>query len=136
MSRNCTVSGWSGASPPYHVACSVDEDTSEVRPEARSSGERQQVVGAKERMLVCVSALQTERSYFATVRLVYTIGYGVSLVLLAAAVFILLLFRWEGSTLATLFITMPGFTGPLSCLHFCFIKSIMATLKSDSIEMK
>lgn len=36
---------------------------------------------------------QTERSYFATVKLLYTIGYSASLVLLAVAVFILLLFR-------------------------------------------
>ncbi|CAF95846.1 unnamed protein product, partial [Tetraodon nigroviridis] len=64
VSRNCTGSGWSGASPPYHIACSVDEDSSE-----------------------------TERSYFATVKLLYTIGYSASLVLLAVAVFILLLFR-------------------------------------------
>lgn len=39
------------------------------------------------------SGLQAERSYFAAVKLVYTIGYSASLVLLALAVLILLLFR-------------------------------------------
>uniref|UniRef100_A0A8D3CU85 Growth hormone releasing hormone receptor n=1 Tax=Scophthalmus maximus TaxID=52904 RepID=A0A8D3CU85_SCOMX len=36
---------------------------------------------------------QTEESYFATVRLIYTVGYSLSLVVLAVAVLILLLFR-------------------------------------------
>lgn len=36
---------------------------------------------------------QTEQSYFATVKLIYTIGYSVSLAVLAVAVLILLLFR-------------------------------------------
>uniref|UniRef100_A0A674N4S3 Growth hormone-releasing hormone receptor n=1 Tax=Takifugu rubripes TaxID=31033 RepID=A0A674N4S3_TAKRU len=64
VSRNCTSAGWSRTSPPYHIACSVDDD-----------------------------APETERSFFATVKLIYTIGYSVSLVLLAVAVSILLLFR-------------------------------------------
>lgn len=38
VSRNCTGAGWSDASPPYHIACSVDEDTSEVRQVTRSGG--------------------------------------------------------------------------------------------------
>lgn len=43
--------------------------------------------------LLSWSGLQAERSYFAAVKLVYTIGYSASLVLLALAVLILLLFR-------------------------------------------
>ncbi|XP_054646738.1 growth hormone releasing hormone receptor, like isoform X2 [Dunckerocampus dactyliophorus] len=64
VSRNCTDGGWSRPYPPYHVACSVDDDIPE-----------------------------TEQSYFATVKLIYTIGYSVSLLVLTAAVLILLLFR-------------------------------------------
>ncbi|XP_034438554.1 growth hormone releasing hormone receptor, like [Hippoglossus hippoglossus] len=64
VSRNCTSRGWSGPFPPYHVACSVDDDLPE-----------------------------TEESYFATVKLIYTVGYSVSLVVLTVAVLILLLFR-------------------------------------------
>ncbi|XP_039985108.1 growth hormone releasing hormone receptor, like [Xiphias gladius] len=64
VSRNCTSGGWSRPFPPYHIACSVDVDIPE-----------------------------TEESYFATVKLIYTIGYSVSLVVLAVAVLILLLFR-------------------------------------------
>uniref|UniRef100_A0A3Q4A924 Growth hormone-releasing hormone receptor n=1 Tax=Mola mola TaxID=94237 RepID=A0A3Q4A924_MOLML len=62
VSRNCTSAGWSRPSPPYHIACSVDDDI-------------------------------PEQSYFTTVKLIYTVGYSVSLVVLTAAVFILLLFR-------------------------------------------
>uniref|UniRef100_G3PDA1 Growth hormone-releasing hormone receptor n=1 Tax=Gasterosteus aculeatus aculeatus TaxID=481459 RepID=G3PDA1_GASAC len=62
VSRNCTREGWSGPFPPYHIACSVDDDI-------------------------------PERSYFATVKLIYTVGYSISLVVLAVAVMILLLFR-------------------------------------------
>ncbi|KAM9358229.1 growth hormone releasing hormone receptor, like [Symphorus nematophorus] len=64
VSRNCTSRGWSRPSPPYHIACSVDDDIPE-----------------------------TEQSYFVTVKLIYTIGYSISLVVLAVAVLILLLFR-------------------------------------------
>ncbi|XP_034035550.1 growth hormone releasing hormone receptor, like [Thalassophryne amazonica] len=64
VSRNCTSVGWSMPLPPYHIACSVDDDIPE-----------------------------TEQSYFATIKLIYTIGHSISLVVLAAAVFILLLFR-------------------------------------------
>nr|XP_057929087.1 growth hormone releasing hormone receptor, like [Doryrhamphus excisus] len=64
VSRNCTDGGWSRPFPPYHQACSVDDDIPE-----------------------------TEQSYFATVKLIYTVGYGVSLLVLIAAVLILLLFR-------------------------------------------
>eukprot|EP00064_Thunnus_orientalis_P008933 superscaffoldBa00001099_g8956 len=65
VSRNCTNGGWSRPFPPYHIACSVDDDIPE-----------------------------TEQSYFATVKLIYTAGYSVSLVVLTVAVLILLLFSW------------------------------------------
>lgn len=42
---------------------------------------------------VSLSRFQTEQSYFATVKLIYTVGYSISLVLLVVAVLILLLFR-------------------------------------------
>ncbi|CAK6955370.1 growth hormone releasing hormone receptor%2C like [Scomber scombrus] len=64
VSRNCTNGDWSGPFPPYHIACSVDDDIPE-----------------------------TEQSYFATVKLIYTVGYSISLVVLTVAVLILLLFR-------------------------------------------
>ncbi|XP_008405245.2 growth hormone releasing hormone receptor, like [Poecilia reticulata] len=64
VSRNCTSRGWSKPFPPYHIACTVDDDIPE-----------------------------TEQSYFATVKLIYTIGYSISLGVLAVAVFILLMFR-------------------------------------------
>lgn len=44
-------------------------------------------------MSLFLPGFQTERSFFATVKLIYTIGYSVSLVMLAVAVSILLLFR-------------------------------------------
>uniref|UniRef100_A0A672I4B4 Growth hormone-releasing hormone receptor n=1 Tax=Salarias fasciatus TaxID=181472 RepID=A0A672I4B4_SALFA len=64
VSRNCTGGGWSRPFPPYHIACSVEDAIPE-----------------------------TEEWYFATVKLIYTVGYSVSLAVLAVAVFILLLFR-------------------------------------------
>ncbi|XP_033820638.1 growth hormone releasing hormone receptor, like [Periophthalmus magnuspinnatus] len=64
VARNCTSGGWSKPFPPYHIACSVEDDLPE-----------------------------TELSYFATLKIIYTIGYSVSLVVLAVAVLILMLFR-------------------------------------------
>ncbi|XP_078802440.1 growth hormone releasing hormone receptor, like isoform X5 [Oryzias latipes] len=64
VSRNCTGGGWSRPFPPYHVACSVDDDIPE-----------------------------SEELYFTTVKMIYTVGYGVSLVVLTAAVLTLLFFR-------------------------------------------
>ncbi|KAM9385822.1 growth hormone releasing hormone receptor, like [Pholidichthys leucotaenia] len=64
VSRNCTDGGWSRLFPPYHIACKVEDDIPE-----------------------------TEEAYFATVRVIYTIGYSISLVVLTLAVLILLLFR-------------------------------------------
>lgn len=40
-----------------------------------------------------ISRFQTVQSYFATVKLIYTVGYSISLAVLSVAVFILLLFR-------------------------------------------
>uniref|UniRef100_A0A3B4D5L3 Growth hormone-releasing hormone receptor n=1 Tax=Pygocentrus nattereri TaxID=42514 RepID=A0A3B4D5L3_PYGNA len=60
VSRNCTSAGWSHPFPPYHEACSVEDDI-------------------------------PEESYFATVRLIYSVGYGASLFSLTVAVVILLL---------------------------------------------
>ncbi|KAL7864147.1 hypothetical protein AOLI_G00155670 [Acnodon oligacanthus] len=62
VSRNCTSAGWSHPFPPYHEACSVEDDI-------------------------------PEESYFATVRLIYSIGYGASLFSLTVAVVILVFFR-------------------------------------------
>uniref|UniRef100_A0A8C7R583 G-protein coupled receptors family 2 profile 2 domain-containing protein n=1 Tax=Oncorhynchus mykiss TaxID=8022 RepID=A0A8C7R583_ONCMY len=64
VSRNCTSNGWSQPFPPYHIACSVDDNIH-----------------------------IPEESYFATVKLIYSIGYGTSLFFLSIAVVILLLFR-------------------------------------------
>eukprot|EP00063_Salmo_salar_P096572 XP_014071407.1 PREDICTED: growth hormone-releasing hormone receptor-like isoform X2 [Salmo salar] len=64
VSRNCTSNGWSRPFPPYHIACSVDDNIH-----------------------------IPEESYFATVKLIYSIGYGTSLFFLSIAVVILLLFR-------------------------------------------
>ncbi|MBN3307437.1 GHRHR protein, partial [Amia calva] len=64
VSRNCTSDGWSVPFPPYDIACSVDSEI----PAA-------------------------EESYFTTVKVIYTVGYGASIVFLTVAVVILLLFR-------------------------------------------
>ncbi|KAL6474939.1 hypothetical protein MHYP_G00159790 [Metynnis hypsauchen] len=66
--RNCTSDGWSGQSVPYYTAClqvdaSEEEDT------------------------------RQKQEYFATVKLVYSVGYGVSLGSLCIAVFIFCIFR-------------------------------------------
>uniref|UniRef100_A0AAY5EFP5 G-protein coupled receptors family 2 profile 2 domain-containing protein n=1 Tax=Electrophorus electricus TaxID=8005 RepID=A0AAY5EFP5_ELEEL len=62
VSRNCTSAGWSQPFPPYHEACSVEDDI-------------------------------PEDSYFSTVKLIYSIGYGASLISLMVAVAILLRLR-------------------------------------------
>uniref|UniRef100_A0A8B9L5I4 Growth hormone releasing hormone receptor, like n=1 Tax=Astyanax mexicanus TaxID=7994 RepID=A0A8B9L5I4_ASTMX len=62
VSRNCTSAGWTHPFPPYHEACSVEDDI-------------------------------PEESYFTTVRLIYSIGYGASLCSLTVAVLILVFFR-------------------------------------------
>ncbi|XP_053338574.1 growth hormone releasing hormone receptor, like [Clarias gariepinus] len=64
VSRNCTSLGWSHPFPPYHEACSIEDDIPEV-----------------------------SESYFTMVRLIYSIGYGVSLISLSIAVVVLLIFR-------------------------------------------
>ncbi|XP_060792632.1 growth hormone releasing hormone receptor, like [Neoarius graeffei] len=62
VSRNCTSLGWTHPFPPYHEACSINDDI-------------------------------PEESYFTTVRLIYSIGYGASLISLSMAVVVLLVFR-------------------------------------------
>lgn len=37
VSRNCTSGGWSRPFPPYHVACSVDDDIPEVKTGGRGN---------------------------------------------------------------------------------------------------
>uniref|UniRef100_W5MTE6 Growth hormone releasing hormone receptor n=1 Tax=Lepisosteus oculatus TaxID=7918 RepID=W5MTE6_LEPOC len=64
ISRNCTSVGWSSPYPPYYIACSVDDELP-----------------------------SEEESYFATVKVIYTVGYGASVISLTVAVVILLLFR-------------------------------------------
>ncbi|KAJ7993201.1 hypothetical protein DPEC_G00269990 [Dallia pectoralis] len=70
VSRNCSVIGWSQPFPPYNIACSVDG-----------------VVDFPE------ESYFASANYFATVKLIYSVGYGTSLVFLSIAVLILLLFR-------------------------------------------
>ncbi|XP_039609608.1 growth hormone releasing hormone receptor, like isoform X2 [Polypterus senegalus] len=62
--RNCTVNGWSNPYPPYYVACVAKNDIADE-----------------------------EGSYFATMKTIYSIGYGTSIVSLTIAVAILLTFR-------------------------------------------
>ncbi|KAM9831892.1 growth hormone releasing hormone receptor, like [Neosynchiropus ocellatus] len=64
VSRNCTEAGWSRVVPPYFIACSLEDDIS--APEAW---------------------------YFSRMRMVYTVGYSISLLVLTVAVAILLFFR-------------------------------------------
>ncbi|MGH0143546.1 UNVERIFIED_CONTAM: hypothetical protein FKN15_014647 [Acipenser sinensis] len=64
VSRNCTINGWSNPFPPYYLACTVED---EIPVE--------------------------EESYFATVKVIYTVGYGASIISLTIAMIILLIFR-------------------------------------------
>ncbi|XP_033855352.1 growth hormone releasing hormone receptor, like [Acipenser ruthenus] len=64
VSRNCTINGWSNPFPPYYLACTVED---EIPVE--------------------------EESYFATVKVIYTVGYGASIFSLTIAMIILLIFR-------------------------------------------
>ncbi|MBN3277298.1 GHRHR protein, partial [Polyodon spathula] len=64
VSRNCTINGWSNPFPPYYLACTVED---EIPVE--------------------------EESYFATVKVIYTVGYGASIFSLTIATIILLNFR-------------------------------------------
>ncbi|XP_008920651.2 growth hormone-releasing hormone receptor [Manacus vitellinus] len=64
VKRNCTRKGWSDPFPPYHVACPVED---EIPLE--------------------------EQSYFSTIRIIYTVGYSVSITSLIIAVTVLIAFR-------------------------------------------
>ncbi|MBN3273723.1 GHRHR protein, partial [Polyodon spathula] len=64
VSRNCTINGWSNPFPPYYLACTIEDE------------------------------IPVEReSYFATVKVIYTVGYGASIFSLTTAMIILLMFR-------------------------------------------
>ncbi|KAF1415162.1 Growth hormone-releasing hormone receptor, partial [Spheniscus humboldti] len=65
VKRNCTKKGWSDPFPPYHIACPVED---EIPLE--------------------------EQSYFSTIKIIYTVGYGVSITSLIIAVTVLIAFRW------------------------------------------
>ncbi|RMC04685.1 hypothetical protein DUI87_17855 [Hirundo rustica rustica] len=64
IKRNCTKKGWSDPFPPYHVACPVED---EIPLE--------------------------EQSYFSTIKIIYTVGYSVSITSLIIAVTVLIAFR-------------------------------------------
>ncbi|XP_022525164.1 growth hormone releasing hormone receptor 2 [Astyanax mexicanus] len=68
ITRNCTRDGWSSLSIPYYTAC-LHLDPSEEQ------------------------ATDQKREYFSTVKLIYTIGYGVSLGSLCIAMLIFTIFR-------------------------------------------
>ncbi|XP_035410318.1 growth hormone-releasing hormone receptor isoform X2 [Cygnus atratus] len=62
--RNCTKKGWSDPFPSYHIACPVED---EIPLE--------------------------EQSYFSTIKIIYTVGYSVSITSLIIAVAVLITFR-------------------------------------------
>ncbi|RLW11197.1 hypothetical protein DV515_00001281 [Chloebia gouldiae] len=64
IKRNCTKKGWSDPFPPYHVACPVEDEIPLV-----------------------------EQSYFSTIKIIYTVGYSVSITSLIIAVTVLIAFR-------------------------------------------
>ncbi|XP_073773351.1 growth hormone releasing hormone receptor 2 isoform X1 [Danio rerio] len=68
ISRTCTSKGWSNMSVPYYIACFQDNST-----------EEEEIGHISE--------------YFARVKLIYTVGYGMSLSSLCIAVFIFCIFR-------------------------------------------
>ncbi|XP_028933898.1 growth hormone-releasing hormone receptor [Ornithorhynchus anatinus] len=64
VGRNCTERGWADPSPPYAIACPVD-----------------------------LEAPVGDRTYFSTVKTIYTVGYSVSVTSLAVAIVVLAAFR-------------------------------------------
>ncbi|XP_067101250.1 growth hormone releasing hormone receptor 2 [Osmerus mordax] len=68
ITRNCTLRGWSQPSLPYFTACYLEDGN-----EDEHTGD--------------------EQNYFATVKLIYTIGYGVSLASLFMAILVFCIFR-------------------------------------------
>ncbi|XP_056325918.1 growth hormone releasing hormone receptor 2 [Danio aesculapii] len=68
ISRTCTSEGWSNVSVPYYIACFQDNSTEEEE-------------------------IGQISEYFAKVKLIYTVGYGMSLSSLCIAVFTFCIFR-------------------------------------------
>ncbi|KAI5250911.1 growth hormone-releasing hormone receptor isoform X1 [Manis pentadactyla] len=64
VKRDCTVTGWSEPFPPYPVACPVPLET-----------------------------LTEEKSYFATMKIIYTLGHSISVVALSVAIAVLVALR-------------------------------------------
>uniref|UniRef100_A0A2K5RTK3 Growth hormone releasing hormone receptor n=1 Tax=Cebus imitator TaxID=2715852 RepID=A0A2K5RTK3_CEBIM len=64
VNRDCTITGWSEPFPPYPVACPVP-----------------------------LELLAEEKSYFSTVKMVYTMGHSISIVALLVAITILVALR-------------------------------------------
>ncbi|XP_006902858.1 PREDICTED: growth hormone-releasing hormone receptor [Elephantulus edwardii] len=64
VKRDCTVVGWSEPFPPYPVACPVP-----------------------------LELLDEEKSYYSTVKIIYTMGYSISVITLLAALAILIALR-------------------------------------------
>uniref|UniRef100_A0A2K5CMY0 Growth hormone-releasing hormone receptor n=1 Tax=Aotus nancymaae TaxID=37293 RepID=A0A2K5CMY0_AOTNA len=64
VNRDCTITGWSEPFPPYPVACPVP-----------------------------LELLAEEKSYFSTVKIVYTMGHSISIVALLVAITILVALR-------------------------------------------
>ncbi|XP_015217661.2 growth hormone releasing hormone receptor 2 isoform X3 [Lepisosteus oculatus] len=72
ISRNCTIRGWSKPSLPYYHACQFEDNGEETEDKI---------------------SLHLKQEYFATVKLLYTFGYGTSLTALVTAVLIFCTFR-------------------------------------------
>ncbi|KAM6152720.1 growth hormone-releasing hormone receptor [Erethizon dorsatum] len=64
VKRDCTITGWSDPFPPYPVACPVP-----------------------------LEPLAEEKSYFSTMKIIYTMGYSISIVALFVAIAILVALR-------------------------------------------
>nr|XP_036846451.1 growth hormone-releasing hormone receptor isoform X2 [Manis javanica] len=64
VKRDCTVTGWSEPFPPYPVACPVPLET-----------------------------LTEEKSYFSTMKIIYTLGHSISVVALSVAIAVLVALR-------------------------------------------
>uniref|UniRef100_A0ACB8FVV3 Uncharacterized protein n=1 Tax=Sphaerodactylus townsendi TaxID=933632 RepID=A0ACB8FVV3_9SAUR len=83
VKRNCTTQGWTDPSPPYAVACPLEEEI--IRD------------GETETEHVIANKLDTVQNfvefYLATVKTIYTIGYSVSTATLTIAVVVLISFR-------------------------------------------
>ncbi|XP_069016156.1 secretin receptor-like [Embiotoca jacksoni] len=72
ITRRCTAAGWSEPSPPYYTACRYEEDEQEDEQE---------------------DEVWKEKTYFDTVKLMYSVEYGASLAALLVAVLLFCCFR-------------------------------------------